>query len=322
MLEQIDLKQKTLEHFGRKQFRSKGKGTLWPSEASVKYTDEHGEDKIIGKCQRAIYYRLSGVTPTNPPNAKSQIIFLLGNSVENMVTEAWKQMGIWENNSVKWEDREKNLSGEYDVILKEIVDGEAKFYGAEVKSFYGYFANKMILGGWSGRSPNKIYTAGKPKDEALMQAALYVDHSAGRLDGFKLIYVSRDNTEMAEFNIRVDSTTKEITVNGVKETRFTVNDIYERYATMNMFKDQNIKPQREYVMSPDDARVEVLHSRGEVSASAYKDHCSGKKKVSDWHCSYCDYKDHCWTVDTGVETHNGEPLVQLEDPEFHAHGSL
>jgi hypothetical protein len=235
-----------------------------------------------------------------------------------MVTEAWKQMGIWENNSVKWEDREKNLSGEYDVILKEWNQDEDNFdfYGVEVKSFYGYHANKQILGHSSGRGKNKRWIPGKPKDEHLMQAALYVDHSAGKLKGFKLFYVSRDDTEMKEFNITVDPTTKEIFIDGYKETRFTVNDIYDRYATLNTFANNEIKPQREFELEPSDERVQVLHARGEISATAYKDHISGKKKYQDWHCSYCDYKDHCWTVDTGNET------VAEEVPEMHLHGSL
>lgn len=310
MIEQINLKEKTLEWFGRKQFRSKSRGTLWPSEASAEYIDEYGEKKVVGKCHRAVYYRLTGVEPTNPPTAKSQIIFLLGNSVEAMVTEAWKQMGIWENNSVKWEDKERNISGEFDVILRE---GD-ELYGAEVKSFYGYFANKQILGHWEGRGKNKRYIKGKPKDEHLMQAALYVDHSEGRLSGFKLVYVSRDNCDMAEFNITVDPISKDIFINGEKELRFTIADVYERYQQMNMFADNNMKPQREFELNPSDEKVKLLHERGEVSATAYKDHCSGKKKYNDWHCSYCDYKDHCWKVDTGEEPESV--------PEMHLHGSL
>lgn len=328
MIDQINLKDKTLAHFGRKQFRSTGKGTLWPSEASVKYTDIYNEEKVIGKCHRAVHYRLNKVVPTNPPSPKTQILFLLGNAVETMVTEAWKQMGLWENNSVKWEDRSKNLSGEFDVILKETDIGEF-FYGVEVKSFFGYFANKQILGHWSGRGKAKQWNPGHPKDEHLMQAALYVDHSEGRLAGFKLFYVSRDQTDMAEFNVIVDPTTKEIFVNGIKETRFTVNDIYARYETLNTFKNQEIKPQREFVLEPSDERVKVLHDRGEVSATAFKDHFSGKKKCNDWHCSYCDFKDHCWTVDIdaaptgagGTDCGVTQEEAIVVD-EMHEHGSL
>jgi len=319
MLETINLKDRTLDWLGRKQYRSKGRGTLWPSEASVKYTDEFGEEKVAGKCHRAVYYRQSDVAPTNPPDARSQIIFLLGHQVEAAICEAWKQMGIWENNSVRWEDRERNLSGEFDIVLREPdpETGEPMLYGAEIKSFYGYYANKQLLGHWSGRGKNKFYTAGKPKDEHLMQAALYVDHTHGKLHGFKLLYLSRDQMDMAEFNITVDRETKEIFINGEKETRYTLADVYSRYAECNTLLRSDLKPQREFVYLPSSERVEVLHARGEVSASAYKDHMSGKKPVTDFHCSYCDYRDHCLNVDTGAE-----PEVVEETPEMHMHGSL
>lgn len=279
-MDTINLKQRTLDWFGRKQFRAAGRGTLWPSEASVKYTNEFGEETIAGKCHRAVFYRQSPVVPTNPPEARSQIIFLLGHQVEAAICEAWKQMGIWENNSVRWEDREKNISGEMDIILRE---GEM-LYGAEIKSFYGYYANKQLLGHYSGRGRNKVWNPGSPKDEHLMQAALYVDHTHGKLAGFKLFYLSRDQMDMAEFNITVDENTKEIFINGIKEQRFTVQDIYDRYGTLDTFIKGGIKPQREFVLNPSQERVDVLHARGDISASAYKDHCSGKRPYHPFQC--------------------------------------
>lgn len=316
MIDQINLKQRTLEWFARKQFRSKSRGTLWPSEASAEFINSYGETEIVGKCHRAIYYRIEGITPTNPPDAKSQVVFLLGNSVEDAVTEAWKQIGLWENNSVRWEDKLRNISGEFDVILRE---GDLK-YGVEVKSFYGYAANKQILGHSEGRGANKIWVPGRPKDEHLMQAALYVDHSEGELHGFKIFYVSRDNCDMAEFNITLDED-KNIYINRNKELRFTMHDIYDRYARMNTYINNGIKPAREFTLYPSDERVEILYARDEISKTAYEAHKAGKERVRDWHCSYCDYKDHCWKVD---KDDLGTTLSKPADvvPEMHMHGSL
>lgn len=321
MIEQINLKERTLNWFARKQFRSKSRGTLWPSEASAKFINEHGEEEVAGKCHRAVYYRIDGVTPTNPPNAKSQIVFLLGNSIEDTVTEAWKQMGLWENNSVKWEDKPRNLSGEYDVVLRE---GNEK-YGVEVKSFFGYAANKQILGHNEGRGANKRWVAGKPKDEHLMQAALYVDHSNGELSGFKLFYVSRDNCDMAEFNITIDAN-KNIYINGRKETRFTLNSIYERYAEINQKIDQKIKPNREFDLHFSDERVEELFQRGDLAKTTYEAHVKKKEKAGDWKCSYCDYKDHCWKVDKDQNTTpapmGAMGVLEIVPPDNIMHGSL
>jgi len=277
--------------------------------------NQYGEEEVIGKCHRAVYYRLKGVKPTNPPTNSSQVVFLLGHQVEAAVTEAWKQMGIWENNSVRWENKGLNLSGEYDVVLRE---GDL-FYGVEVKSFYGYHANKQILGHWSGRGKAKRFIAGKPKDEHLMQAVLYVKQSDDDLAGFKLFYVSRDNCDMAEHNITIDKEDN-IYINGKRETRFTVKDIHERYKTMNMYIENDLKPDREYTLHPSDERVEVLFQRGALSKTAYESHTKGKEKVRDWHCSYCDHKDHCWNVDTGEE-----PIVTKAEevaPDALVHGSL
>lgn len=317
MIEEINLKQRTLDWFARKQYRSKSRGTLWPSEASAEYTNQYGEKEVVGKCHRAIYYRLDGVRPTNPPDAKSQIVFLLGNSIEDAVTEAWKQMGLWENNSVKWEDKFRNISGEFDVILRE---GD-KLYGVEVKSFYGYVANKTILGHSEGRGEKKRWVHGKPKDEHLMQAALYVSHAEGDLAGFKLFYVSRDNCDMAEFNITLDEK-KNIYINGYKETRFNMQTIYDRFAKMNEHADKKIKPEREFNLYLSDERVEELYERDDLSKSAYEAHKSGKEKARDWHCSYCDYKDHCWKVDKDTATTLPTEVEEIETVEFMLHGSL
>lgn len=297
MIREINLKERTLEWMGRKQFRSSGRGTLWPSEASVKTTNQYGEEEVIGKCARSIYYRLNKVTPTNPPTAKSYIVFMLGHQIEAAITELWKQMGIWENNSVRWEDKEKNLSGEFDLILRE----EDFLYGAEIKSFYGYYANKEILGHYSGRGANKVWNLGHPKDAHLLQSAIYADQTRDRLKGFKLFYISRDNCDMAEFNIEVNGA-GEIFINGELETRFKMEDVYARYAYMNNSANNSIKPPRDFVHKPDDARVEVLHERGEISDSAYKKHIEGKAQYTMWACDYCDFKDHCLNVDIEGET--------------------
>ena len=47
MLDTINLKEKTLAWFARKQFRPKGRGTVWPSEATVKHTNEWGEEEVL-----------------------------------------------------------------------------------------------------------------------------------------------------------------------------------------------------------------------------------------------------------------------------------
>lgn len=294
-MREINLKDHTLAWMGRSdQFRSASRGTFWPSEASAVTEDGN----VIGKCMRSIYYRLTGAPVTNPPTAKNQVIFLLGKEVEEAVVEIWKQSGIWNNNSVRFEDRSINLSGEFDCVLFNPVTGGK--YGVEVKSFWGYFQEKTILGGYEGRGSTKRWVFGKPKDENLMQAAIYADQTRGQLEGFKLFYISRDNCEMAEFNITVDDNGTIFVADPKKntneaETRFTIHDVYNRYKDLaNKVQNSEI-PDRDFTWKPSDEMVEQLHSEGKISNTKYKDHTEGKEKYTDWHCDYCSYRDHCWT---------------------------
>lgn len=297
----FNLKEHTLNWMGRAdQFRSASRGTLWPSEASARYIDEYGQEKYIGKCARAIHNRLTGVEVTNPPSAKSQVIFLLGNKIEEGIVEIWKQSGIWDNNSVRFEDRELNLSGEYDCILKDPTNNQK--FGAEVKSFWGYFQEKSIMGGWEGRGSNRTFVPGRPKDENLMQAAIYADQTRDALSGFKLYYISRDNNDMQEFNVTVDDNQNIYVHNPYideiyMENRFSVRSIYERYREQNQLLAENTVPVRSYKWKPSNEEVQIMYDRGEISKTAFEKHTSGKQQYTDWHCDYCPYKETCWNED-------------------------
>ena len=318
----INLVERTMLWMARKQYRSKGRGTFWASEASCKFTNDFNEQETVGKCHRASYYRIAGVKPTNPPSAQSQVIFLLGNLVEDQLVEMWKQMGIWENNSVRWEDRPRNLSGEFDVILRE---GDRK-YGAECKSFYGYYANKKILGHWEGRGANKRYVRGAPKDEHLMQAAIYADQTRGDLEGFKLFYCSRDENAMKEFNVTIGPN-RELLIDG-QPNRYNIDQVYARYRTLEEHISNGTIPPKDYTWKLTDERVEQLFARGDLSKSVYEAHTSGKEKASDFHCNYCDFKDYCHGPNSDRIVIDNTPVVESPieinplEVDYLSHGGL
>jgi hypothetical protein len=316
-VEDIKLIERTMAWMSRKQYRSKGRGTFWASEASASFTNDFQEQQTVGKCNRSVYYRIKGVTPTNLPSPQSEVIFLLGNMVENHLIDLWKQMGLWENNSVRWEDKPRNLSGEFDAILRE----GNRLYGVECKSFYGYYANKQILGHWEGRAANKRYVKGKPKDEHLMQAAIYADQTKGELEGFKLIYCSRDDNQMAEFNITIGPA-REILINGSPDKRFTIEDVYTRYAKLGEALASGEMPPKDYTWKPNDETVERLFARGDISKSAYESHIDGKDKVSDFHCNYCNFKDYCHGPNSDTIIPN-TPITNSVPPlDYLSHGGL
>ena len=69
---------------------------------------------------------------------------------------------------------------------------------------------------------------------------------------------------------------------------------------------------------PDDIRVKQLFERGEVSSAAYKKHTEKKEAYTDFHCSYCSYKDYCHS-EQGDMSIGAEPDPQ---PDHMTHGGL
>ena len=130
---------------------------------------------------------------------------------------------------------------------------------------------------------------------------------------------SRDNNELQEFNITVpDENTKVIYINGQSENRFTLHEVYDSYAKVNSFAELASPPERDYTYRPDDIRVKQLFERGEISSAAYKKHTEKKEAYTDFHCSYCSYKDYCHS-EQGDMSIGAEPDPQ---PDHTTHGGL
>ena len=54
-------------------------GGVNPTGASAIMINERGEEKLVGKCLRQVWYSKKRVPRTNPANDNSQFIFMLGN---------------------------------------------------------------------------------------------------------------------------------------------------------------------------------------------------------------------------------------------------
>ena len=76
------------------------RGGFRPTSASGIIKDEYGYDKQIGKCHRAEWFRLNGVTPTNPPSDRAYGIFATGNGMEDHFQQVWKTQGLLLDGSV------------------------------------------------------------------------------------------------------------------------------------------------------------------------------------------------------------------------------
>lgn len=268
------------------------KPTLWASQAAA--VNEDGE--IYGKCLRSSYYYKEGIKETNPVSDAVTIMGYMGCRIEDGLIDLMKNQGVWENNSVRWEA--KGLSGEVDAIARfhelnpENGKMEEKIWVVECKSCSGYFANKEVYGYNSGRGDNKVWTPGKPKDPHLMQSAIYADISRGKCEGCIVIYVSRDEAKLAEFRVVVEEN-GDIYINGVKELRFNMVQVYERYGQLRHHLENSILPECDYRHTYTNEEVEEIYTRKGLSAAAKKGHLDGSKPFRDPGCMYCNYRDKC-----------------------------
>lgn len=283
----------TDSHMTRKQFSLPRLVANNPSSASVKWTDFNGISKVSGACLRQTYYKFTGAPGATTPDAYSQWLFAQGKGVETILVEQWKEMGIWVANNVKFYDKEKNISGELDVVLTE---PDGTLFGVEVKSFAGYQATKEVIGNFK--------YPGKPKTSQMLQTLVYVDlcRRLGLIQYFKMVYYARDSGERTEYDISLmqDGEHLRPTVNGVIDYRFTMQDIYDRFAELDYYLAQKLLPPRDYSLSWTPEKVEESYAAGEISDTKYKNWKKNPTKypVGDWQCGkYCPYRSICWSSD-------------------------
>lgn len=269
--------------------------TFYPSEASLRKED--GTIQGTG-CHRKTFFRIRGVEPTNRSGPTNSWRASLGSSAERTFTDLMKQAGVWEANSIKFYDPDLNLSGEVDVVGKiPFRDGYA-YYGVEVKSIYGYAVTQCIRGRRRWRGSPAIIP--KPKLSHLMQSMLYTWHFRDDLIGFKLIYISRDSGDTAEYNITLERFTDDegntkhcAKVNGEAWRDVVLEDIHDRYRELRDKLLQEDPPEREFKLVYTQEEAEALHASGELSATRFNKFQKGEA-IGDWQCSYCSFKDHCY----------------------------
>lgn len=288
----FSLKKVVMDEIKKKRIRSiVDKNTLWPSQAAVR--TRTGE--VIGKCLRASYYEKTGETETNPVSDEVCAMGYMGKEIETGLIEIVKNQGIWENNNVKWQ--RYNISGEIDVLIRTLNRENGgvpveEVYIVECKTCSGYFANKELYGYNEGAGNNKVWIKGKPKSKHYLQAALYAYAGREKVKGTILFYISRDESRMMEFLIRVDNDGN-IFVDEELETRFNINDVLERYEVLQKAIDLKELPDRDYNPEYTDAQVEHFYEIKKISKTARDNHINRKTLYADSDCNYCNFKLKC-----------------------------
>lgn len=270
---------------------------LYPSEASTEYTVDNFTFKQ-GKCLRASWYRSRGAT-RDKVSAGLIMKGILGKGAEVAIVNRWKEMGIWVDNNIKFFNSQYVLSGEMDAIVKNPITGG--LIGYEIKSYYGYYANKQITG--SKRPPK----TGEPKVEHLMQSLLYAWEYRGEFEEYRLYYIERGDGHRIEFRIGIDEDTKKCWFQPIEGKYwsyftgekvympFTIDDLHSRLQQLLNHIRESRLPAKDYGTPYTPEEVEYLHSKSEIGKTKYeawkKD--PAKNKIVTWHCEYCSYSTQC-----------------------------
>jgi hypothetical protein len=245
--------------------------------------NEYGEETVAGACLRRVYWEQRGIKHTNPMNARGKRITSVGKLVEQWEVEKYKEMGIWVSNNTKFFHSVYNISGEVDAI---VVDEKRKgFRGIEIKTGYDYKFRSEVLG--TKTRP------GKPKDEHILQTMLYIDYFKFP---FNIVYIDRGNAERGEYEITLN-TDGTPNINGKKlESGLSIPRCLARYKELDACLKDGVVPKRDFQIQYSKERVKFLNDSARLNKGQQEEFAKNKHvDMGDWVCSYCVYKDHCWT---------------------------
>lgn len=261
------------------------KGYHHPSSASCAIKNEYGEEIIVGKCLRDVYWKNKSVKPSNPMTARGARICAYGKAIERFEIEQYKQIGVWRDNNVKFINPKYNISGEADCIIfdKDI----NALRGVEVKSGYDYKFRTEVVG-----TPTR---PGKPKPEHLLQTMFYIDYFK---IPFNVVYIDRGNAARKEYEITVneDGTPN---INGVKlNNGLSIPRCMSRFRQLEEHLKDGTLPRRDFQLKYSKERLEILSNSRRLRKGQKEEFDKNNDlDLGDWQCSYCDYKDYCWKKD-------------------------
>jgi hypothetical protein len=289
------------EYYTKSKGLSRHRPGLHPTEASVEFLED-GKKIVIGKCHRAAWYRSMEVARGDGPSAGLMMKANLGKWDEQGLVDKWKEMGIWHDNNIKFYQKSHFLSGELDAVLRNPVTGG--LLGMEVKSFYGYYANKEITGAKRDKIP------GIPLDTHFLQAILYAWEYRDILEEFRLYYIERGDGHRVEFRIgwddrpdgthqlwwqQVDGKYWNYYIPDKIYQPYTIEDVYDRFSTLLKKLQTKELPPKDFSDKWDEDTVEWMWDHGKLGKTKYE---KWQKKpssnpIGDWQCQYCDFSAQC-----------------------------
>lgn len=236
----------------------------------------------LNACKRQVFYKKTGEGASNPADLPSRFKMFLGSIDHEGLQNIIKSKGImiecekhhtYESNGIKM-----------NYFIDGIIEVDGVRYILEIKTTYS-------------RGIDFVKT--QPKDDHIMQTLCYMQFQ-GIKDAI-IVYIGRDNGYIFQHNLSIGDS---LTVSGTDRM-----DMLEKWnasmdALPQLKKDiENGKlPERDYKIA-----IKVID--GVIVDSFTKDKVKYK---TDWQCSYCSFKDKCWSNE----------LAEIKNHKFYIDGQF
>ena len=309
--------------------------TQWPSEATAVITNDYGEKEVVGKCQRAAFFRLLldkfSFSPKyhlyeplvkeirvkmTPPDPYVRWLWAQGDLYEDYCVNLAKESGVYIGGQIGVYIPEYNASGKIDLIV--INPETRRLHITEVKSVYGYNANE-VLGSPAQRRKGFV---GTPRESNLIQIGLYqwwYPRDKEEFDHGFLTYGARDTGRAAEYKITVEETGGKnficyagVYPNVTKKvaSKITIEEVLRNYKYIADCVDAGEIPPRSFELQYSEEKISLLCERDLLPKKDKEQHlkrqaqiAAGKSRIvkgvvrGDWNCSRCNFKDVCYSED-------------------------
>jgi len=214
-------------------------------------------------CSRQMWYKWQQAPVTNPPEAGAFWKMEIGNAIHELVFDLMKKAGMdkVEQEIVVKEEIEGlkyPISGRMD---NTFIDENGETCGLEIKTSFG-------------RGIVSIQKSQEPKPEHLTQIGFYLTYTD--IKKFYLVYIGRDNAYRCQFVVTLEDG---VMTYNEKKKPWVIGTYIKKFSRV---ENATSEPAREY---------KIAIKGGEIKDKFQKDKVEYK---SDWQCSYCAYKDHCW----------------------------
>jgi hypothetical protein len=261
----------------------------------------------FGKCPRSVYY--DNTLPKKPEsNFRLLGMAKMGECIESMVIDTAKQIGVYIDSQYQLVDVENNWSGKIDLLtygfnfsgFSDKNDMKIDYdiiVPVELKSVYGYYGTMGVIKSNSKR-PNK------PKPNAVMQNALYVDflQRNGWNTPYGIIwYISRDEGETKSYKLTIEKKKvgnkelRHIYIDGESYNQFTIEGITQQNLKTTKHIEEKTLPPREYKIQYNKDQLRAMLASGLLSkedATLVKDDRFCMK--GDKECEQCEYNKECY----------------------------